>query len=250
MDALTKEENRAAPFLVVLSGAGISAESGLKTFRAADGLWEDHPIDEVATPEGFAADATRVHRFYNMRRRELAKVSPNPAHAALGKLEQQLGEDMLIITQNIDDLHERGGSTNVLHMHGELYRMKCNECAQQFECRADLSVDRPCSNCGNKGGLRPDIVWFGEMPYEMERIEQALSGCKLFVAIGTSGSVFPAAGFVLQARAAGALCCEINTESSAMRRYFQKSYEGPASTQVPQFIADFPSHKKQILQSS
>lgn len=249
MNATTKA-NAKAPFLVVLSGAGISAESGLKTFRAADGLWEDHPIDEVATPEGFAADATRVHRFYNMRRRELAKASPNPAHEALGKLERQLGEDMLIITQNIDDLHERGGSQNVLHMHGELYKMKCNECAQQFECRSDLSTATACSNCNKTGGLRPDIVWFGEMPYGMGQIEQALGGCRIFVAIGTSGSVFPAAGFVLQARAAGALCFEINTESSAMRRYFQMTYEGPAGIQVPRFVADFASHRQQILKNS
>ncbi len=236
------------PLLVVLTGAGISAESGIKTFRAADGLWEEHPIEEVATPEAFAADPDKVHRFYNARRNELGKVLPNPAHHALGELEKELGDKMLIITQNIDDLHERGGSQRVIHMHGELYKMKCNSCAGKFDCKQDMDTKNNCPGCGRAGGLRPDIVWFGEMPYQMERIEQALRGRggKIFLAIGTSGSVFPAAGFVLQARAAGALCCEVNTEPSAMRDYFHLAYEGEAGKEVQKFVTDFPQLKKQL----
>lgn len=226
------------PFVVFLTGAGISAESGLKTFRAADGLWENYPIEEVATPEGFQADPAKVHNFYNQRRRDLTKAEPNAAHYALAGLEQKLGDNFLLITQNIDDLHERGGSRRVIHMHGELFQIFCNLCQKRAARKTDLTHQEKCPNCNKQGTLRPDIVWFGEMPYRMDEINQALSRCSLFVAVGTSGSVFPAAGFVLQARSAGATTCEINLEPSAVQQYFDHGYYGYATEQLPLFIKD------------
>ena len=224
--------------IVVLTGAGISAESGLRTFRAADGLWEEHRIEDVATPEGFARDPALVHRFYNERRRKLADVSPNAAHIALAEFESRRGDSFLLITQNIDDLHERAGSRRMIHLHGELLKKRCVFCGGGFAIRGDLSTETICEGCGKSGGLRPDIVWFGEMPYEMERIDSALSECELFVSIGTSGNVYPAAGFVQRARAAGAECAELNLEPSAGGAYFDRALYGPATKIVGEFFGE------------
>lgn len=229
--------------VVFLTGAGVSAESGLRTFRATDGLWENHPIEEVATPEAFQDQPDRVHNFYNHRRRELGTAQPNLAHKTLGELEKKLGDGFLLITQNIDDLHERGGSQRIIHMHGELYKIFCIHCGKRARCKSDLWISTSCSSCGKQDVLRPDIVWFGEMPYRMEEINDALARCTLFAAIGTSGNVFPAAGFVLQARTAGAITCEINMEPSAVRQYFDYGYYGLASEQLPLFVKDLEAGK-------
>ncbi|HEY0833980.1 MAG TPA: Sir2 family NAD+-dependent deacetylase [Azospirillum sp.] len=224
--------------IVVLTGAGISRESGLHTFRDADGIWATVRIEDVATPEAFARDPKRVHAFYNARRRGLldAAVQPNPAHAALAELERRWRGDVLVVTQNIDDLHERAGSRNLVHMHGELLKAVCAHCRTVRECRHDLSVDDVCPHCTRKGGLRPDVVWFGEMPYHMERIMAALADCDLFVSIGTSGNVYPAAGFVAEARAGGAHTVELNLEPSAGATQFAEAIHGPAGTAVPAFV--------------
>lgn len=225
--------------IVILTGAGISAESGIATFRAADGLWEEHPIEQVATPEGFRADPALVHRFYNMRRAALAHVAPNSAHRALAKLEAEWlsrGKEILLVTQNVDDLHERGGSQTLLHMHGELKRAKCTQCGVNKKQEQDLSIGKACPSCQALGGLRPDIVWFGEMPYHMARIERALSACDLFVSIGTSGAVYPAAGFVQTAKAYGARTLELNLERSAGSHHFDDTRLGMASKLVPEWV--------------
>ena len=225
-------------FVVVLTGAGISAESGVRTFRAADGLWENHHIEEVATPAGFAADPALVHEFYNARRRQLAAVRPNLAHRALADFEARHAGDFLLVTQNIDDLHERAGSRQLLHMHGRLLKMCCQGCGGVFAIGEDLSITTACPGCTATGGLRPDVVWFGEMPYHMERINAALARCDLFVSIGTSGGVYPAAGFVQQALAVGAECVELNLQPSAGGDYFTRACYGLASEVVPAFFAD------------
>ena len=224
--------------IVVLTGAGISAESGVPTFRAEDGLWENHRVEDVATPEGFARAPTLVHEFYNARRRTLSTVSPNRAHAALAEFERRIVGDFLLITQNIDDLHERAGSRRLVHMHGELLKMKCRHCDSVFVINGDLSVDDICANCRRSGGLRPDIVWFGEIPYHMPIITAALAGCHLFVAIGTSGQVYPAAGFVQQAQAAGAQCVELNLQKTTGGNCFHRGVYGRASQVVADFFAD------------
>jgi NAD-dependent deacetylase len=224
--------------IVVLTGAGISAESGIRTFRAQDGLWEDHRIEDVATPEAFARDPALVQRFYNLRRAQLQDpaIQPNPAHAALARLEQDYPGEVLVVTQNVDDLHERAGSTNLIHMHGELRVMFCTQSGRRFRCDGDIAPDQACACCGTIGTLRPDIVWFGEMPYEMERIYQALTACTLFLSIGTSGNVYPAAGFVQQAGLAGAHTVEINLEPTVVRSAFDEHLYGPASAMVPAFV--------------
>jgi NAD-dependent deacetylase len=182
--------------IVILTGAGISAESGLRTFRADDGLWEDHPVEQVATPQGFRRDPDLVQRFYDERRAQVRAANPNAAHLALGRLDTawKRGE-LLIVTQNIDDLHERGGAARVLHMHGEALSAWCTNCDARHRWMGTLRDNPPCPACGQVA-LRPDIVWFGEMPYQMERIYRAIAGCDLFVSIGTSGAVYPAAGLV------------------------------------------------------
>ena len=231
-----------AASIVVLTGAGISAESGLETFRGASGLWCGHRVEDVATPEAFEQNPEFVHNFYNMRRNRLldATIQPNPAHVALAKLERQWPGKVLIVTQNVDDLHERGGTRNLLHMHGELLQAFCVHCSNgtsaQIECRSDISIESDCPSCGQKGGLRPDIVWFGEMPYHMDAISAALSECDLFVAIGTSGHVYPAAGFVNEALAAGAVTIEMNLEPSPNAHVFHHSITGPAGKTVPDFV--------------
>ena len=220
--------------IVVLTGAGISAESGLKTFRASDGLWENHAIEEVATPQGFARNPDLVHRFYNARRRQLALVEPNNAHRALARFEDRFPGDFLLVTQNVDDLHERAGSENLIHIHGELLKIRCQACGQVFSWYHDLSVEMPCACCHVAGNLRPHIVWFGEMPLQMEMIYRALSTCDLFVSIGTSGNVYPAAGFFQAAVAARTV--ELNLEPSKQGTQFDEQHYGPASVLVEHFF--------------
>lgn len=226
--------------IVVLTGAGISKESGLDTFRDADGIWARVRLEDVATAEAFARDPALVQEFYNARRHGLldARVEPNAAHAALARLEQHFPGDVLIVTQNIDDLHERAGSRNLLHMHGELLKARCMECGAVIPWREDLSARAHCQACAAVGMLRPHVVWFGEMPLEMERIFPALASCELFVAIGTSGSVYPAAGFVEEAkRMAGATTVELNLEPSEGHSLFDQRIYGPATEVVPGFVA-------------
>jgi len=221
--------------IVVLTGAGISAESGVPTFRDADGLWEGHRVEDVATPEGFEAQPAMVHKFYDTRRAALAGVHPNPAHVALGRLEQIVGEDLLLVTQNIDDLHERGGSTNLVHMHGELLSALCRACHGRTRWEGDLGDFPPCPHCGATE-LRPDVVWFGEMPYEMDRIHAALVETDVFVSVGTSGAVYPAAGFVQIARASGARTLELNLEPSEGSYFFHEARQGRAGDLVPVWV--------------
>lgn len=218
--------------IVVLTGAGVSRESGLSTFRDPDGLWATLRIEDVATPEAFARDPARVHAFYNARRAQLATVEPNAAHHALARLEREWPGPVLLVTQNVDDLHDRAGS-RPLHMHGELRRARCLACARTMPWTADLSTATPCPAC-SAAALRPDVVWFGEMPMGMDRIAAALAGCGLFVSIGTSGTVYPAAGFV--ADAAHARTVELNLEPSAGSALFDEAQHGPATAIVPAFI--------------
>lgn len=221
--------------IVVLTGAGISAESGVPTFRDADGLWEGHRVEDVATPEAFERDPETVLAFYDARREALATVEPNPAHSALARLEEHLGDDLLVVTQNVDDLHERAGSTRVLHMHGELLSAWCLACDDRFSWRGPM-LERPdCPGCGEPT-LRPDIVWFGEIPYAMDRIEDALRKADLFVSIGTSGAVYPAAGFVRAAAAYGARTLELNLVPSEGTHWFDQARHGPASELVPAWV--------------
>ncbi|WP_110240517.1 NAD-dependent deacylase [Nocardioides gilvus] len=221
--------------IVVLTGAGISAESGVPTFRDADGLWEGHDVMQVASPEGFEADPELVQRFYDLRRAHLTDVEPNAAHLALGRLEKTLGPDLLVITQNVDDLHERGGSTNVLHMHGELRSALCLACADRFEWDGDLSHAPACPGCG-AATLRPDIVWFGEIPYRMEEALQALQEADLFVSVGTSSQVYPAAAFVHWAAEQGARTLELNMNGTIASEDFDEVRTGPAGTLVPAWV--------------
>ena len=223
--------------IVILTGAGISAESGIDTFRAAGGLWEQHRVEDVATPEGFARNPDLVLNFYDMRRAALARVAPNPAHLALARLEREFAGDVLLVTQNVDDLHERGGSARVLHMHGELKSALCQACETRTRWDKTLIDRPPCPVCQARA-LRPDVVWFGEMPYQMGRIYQALETCDLFVSIGTSGAVYPAAGFVAEARGAGARCLELNLERSEGSHLFHETRLGPASRLVPEWVAE------------
>ncbi|HLF59052.1 MAG TPA: Sir2 family NAD+-dependent deacetylase [Alphaproteobacteria bacterium] len=226
--------------IVVLTGSGISRESGLHTFRDADGIWAQVRIEDVATPDAFFRDPARVHEFYNARRRHLLsdRVSPNAAHLALAGLEARYPGEVLIVTQNIDNLHERAGSRNIIHMHGEGLKARCGACGNVVECRGDVSLADSCAACGEAGAMRPHVVWFGEMPLEMERIYRALAQCGLFVAIGTSGAVYPAAGFVAEVRARGnAHTVELNLEPSLVRGQFREAIHGTASEIVPAFVA-------------
>ncbi|NYG54374.1 NAD-dependent deacylase [Nocardioides perillae] len=221
--------------VVVLTGAGISAESGVPTFRDADGLWHGHRVEDVATPEAYERQPTLVHRFYDERRRSLRDVGPNPAHRALARLEDALGADLTLVTQNIDDLHERGGSRRVLHMHGELRSALCRACGGRTPWDDDLVDLPPCPGCGVTE-LRPDVVWFGEVPYLMDRIEVRLATAELFVSVGTSGAVYPAAGFVQVAAAYGARTLELNLEPSEGSALFDEARHGPASLLVPAWV--------------
>ena len=221
--------------IVILTGAGISAESGLATFRGPGGLWEGHRVQDVCTPEALADDPDLVHRFYDARRAALASVRPNPAHHALAKLDAEWPGALLIVTQNVDDLHERAGAGRMLHMHGELNSALCAACGERARWSGAMPPGTVCASCGEPA-LRPDIVFFGEMPHEMDRIERALSEADLFVSIGTSGAVYPAAGFVQTARYHGARTLEMNLDPSAGSGYFHETRLGPAGELVPLWV--------------
>lgn len=224
--------------IVILTGAGISAESGIKTFRDQNGLWEEHDVMDVATPEGFAKDPELVYRFYNQRRAQLlsSEVAPNPAHHALARLEKNWQGEVVIVTQNVDDLHERAGSSNVLHMHGELLKMRCPRTSGVYPSPLEVNSTSICPKCGTSGHMRPHIVWFGEVPFFMEEIERHVSECELFIAIGTSGLVYPAALLVSWARGAGARTIEMNLELTERSSVFHHTFHDPASTLVPSFV--------------
>lgn len=223
--------------IVILTGAGISAESGIDTFRDAGGLWEQHRVEDVATPEGFARDPDLVLGFYDMRRAALSTVVPNPAHEALARLDRAFGGELLIVTQNVDDLHERAGASRVLHMHGELKSALCTSCGMRSPWDAPMLDRPPCPVC-RAPTLRPDVVWFGEMPYQMDRIYAALRRADLFVSIGTSGAVYPAAGFVRDAREMGARTLELNLERSEGSHWFHESRQGRAGELVPKWVEE------------
>lgn len=227
--------------IVVLTGAGISAESGIKTFRADDGLWEDHRIEDVATPEAFERDPWLVQKFYNERRRPILnhQVQANAAHIALAKLEREFNGQLLLVTQNIDNLHELGGSKNVLHMHGEVLKMRCKKTSKVYDCYYDIEVTDLCDCCGQPNNLRPHIVWFGEMPLYMDEISAAISSCDLFISIGTSGNVYPAAGFVQIAKQSGAITLEINLERSLVASDFDQAVYGKAGEVLPAWVEEF-----------
>lgn len=224
--------------IVILTGAGISKESGLDTFRDADGIWAKMRVEDVATPEAFVRDPARVHEFYNARRRSLLApgVAPNPAHAALARLEAEWKGPVLLVTQNIDNLHERAGSKNLRHIHGEMLKSRCDSCGDVRDWTGDLSTALACAACGSTGGMRPHVVWFGEMPFHLDEVYAALAGCALFISIGTSGNVYPAAGFVAEARAAGAHTVELNLEPSEGRSHFAERRYGRAGEIVPAYV--------------
>ncbi len=223
--------------IVILTGAGISAESGLATFRGPDGLWEGHRVEDVCTPEALARDPLLVHRFYDERRAKLAEVAPNAAHQAMAALDAAWAGDLLIVTQNVDDLHERAGARRLVHMHGALNSALCAACGKAAPWSGALSPGTACAGCAAPR-LRPDIVFFGEMPYEMDRIYDAIAEADLFVSIGTSGAVYPAAGFVQTAREAGARTIELNLEPSAGSALFDESRMGPATRLVPDLVRE------------
>ena len=223
--------------IVVLTGAGISAESGIRTFRASDGLWEEHRVEDVCTPEAFRRDPALVQRFYDMRREDARTAIPNAAHLALGELDRAWRGELTIVTQNIDDLHERGGASRVLHMHGEASSAWCTACDARHRWEGTLSGNPPCPACGMPA-LRPDIVWFGEIPYRMGEIYAAIGRADLFVSIGTSGAVYPAAGFVREAREAGARTLELNLEASQGSHWFDETRLGPAGELVPEWVRE------------
>ena len=221
--------------IVILTGAGISAESGLATFRGPGGLWEEHRVEDVCTPEALAADPELVHRFYDDRRAALSTVEPNAAHRALARLDAAWTGDLLIVTQNVDELHERAGANRLIHMHGELLSALCASCGDRGAWEGRLPPGTACGVCDSLS-LRPDIVFFGEMPYRMEAIYRAIAACDLFVSIGTSGAVYPAAGLVEAARDAGAATLELNLERSAGSMMFDETRLGPASVLVPAWV--------------
>ena len=227
--------------IFVLTGAGLSAESGLGTFRDAGGLWSKYDLNEVATPEGFAANPALVHEFYNARRKNLLAAAPNAAHFALARLQSEIaarGGEAALVTQNVDDLLTRAGARSVIHMHGELLRAQCAACGATREWRAELSVDLICSGCGAAGGMRPAVVWFGEMPRHLDRIDEMLARADLFAAIGTSGAVYPAAGFVAEARRLAIPCIELNLAPSDNHGLFTERRYGPAGDIVPAWVAE------------
>jgi len=221
----------------------VSAESGIKTFRASDGLWENHRIEDVATPEGFERDPNLVQRFYNIRRQQLLSdgIEPNKGHIALAELEQNERFNVLVVTQNIDNLHERAGTQKVIHMHGELLKCFCTQTQQRFPLLEDLSAETRCDCCQATATLRPDIVWFGEMPYQMDEIYDAISACDLFLSIGTSGNVYPAAGFVQAANQSGAHTVELNLEPSLVESAFKEKIYGQATKIVPSYLTSLVS---------
>ena len=223
-------------FIVILTGAGVSADSGVDTFRDKGGIWSKVDYRQVATPEGFAADPALVHEFYNMRRRKLAGVEPNAAHYALARLEREHPGEVLLVTQNVDSLHERAGTRNLIHMHGEHARALCARCGERHPWQEALSLETVCPACSTVGHMRPDVVWFGEMPYELERIYSALARADLFISVGTSGNVYPAAQFVQEAGRAGAYTVELNLEPSQTFSDFDEAIHGRASEIVPAYV--------------
>ena len=223
--------------IVILTGAGISAESGMGTFRDEGGLWSQHRIEDVATPEGFARNPALVQEFYNQRRQAAAKAEPNPAHQALARLQREWPGEVVIVTQNVDALHEAGGSESVIHMHGELAGALCATCGHRWAAPESMAVGVPCPQCANTSA-RPDVVWFGEMPYHMEEIFAHLAEADLFAAIGTSGQVYPAAAFVQEAAAAGAHTIELNLDPSAVVYDFAETRPGPAGQTVPAWVSE------------
>ncbi|EGT5659383.1 NAD-dependent protein deacylase [Cronobacter dublinensis subsp. dublinensis] len=237
-DRIMVPEEMNKPVVVVLTGAGISAESGIRTFRAADGLWEEHRVEDVATPEGFARNPQLVQDFYNARRRQLQQpeIKPNAAHLALARLEEAFGDRFLLITQNIDNLHERAGNKNVVHMHGELLKVRCSQSGQVLEWTGDVTPADKCHCCQFPAPLRPHVVWFGEMPLGMDRIYEALAHADVFIAIGTSGHVYPAAGFVHETKLQGAHTVELNLEPSQVGSEFEEKHYGLASQVVPEYV--------------
>ena len=222
--------------IVVLTGAGLSAESGLGTFRDVDGVWTKYDLNEVATPEGYSRNPKLVLDFYNMRRQGVVSAEHNAAHAALARLEHEHNAEVLIVTQNIDALHEAAGSQNLIHMHGELLKARCTRCGARHPWHEDIAVDSHCPACGELGTMRPDVVWFGEMPYRMQEIYDALAKTDLFISVGTSGTVYPAAGFVAEARDAGAHTVELNLEPSEGASLFAETVHGPATEVVPAYV--------------
>lgn len=233
------------PNIVVLTGAGISAESGLATFRGPEGLWEGHRVEEVATPEAFERNPKLVYAFYDARRARAEEVEPNSAHKALARLDAEWPGQLLIVTQNVDSLHERAGTKRLLHMHGELNSGWCLACDERFGWNGPMGEKSACPVCQVAGRVRPDIVWFGEMPYEMERIDDALMNADLFVSIGTSGAVYPAAGFVQTARYCGARTVEINLEPSQGSLFFDERRYGSAGVEVPKWVEDVLGYSAQ-----
>ena len=221
--------------IVILTGAGVSAESGIDTFRSAGGLWERHRIEDVATPEGFERDPDLVLRFYDMRRENIQKAQPNAAHDALARLDAAWEGNLLIVTQNVDDLHERAGAKRLIHMHGEHLSAWCAACDARTVWRDPLAHRPPCPACATPA-LRPDVVWFGEMPYQMDEIDAAVRNCDLFVSIGTSGAVYPAAGFVRTARHVGAHTLELNLDPSQGSIMFHECRLGRATELVPAWV--------------
>jgi NAD-dependent deacetylase len=224
------------PNIVILTGAGISRESGISTFRDADGVWAKVRIEDVATPQAFAKNPHRVHEFYNDRRTGLAAgdIEPNAAHLALAKLEKNWPGDFLLVTQNVDDLHDRAGSKKLIHMHGELFKARCNHCEIVRDWRDSMNTQTVCPSCEKAGGMRPHIVWFGEMPMQMELIMSKLAQCGLFMSIGTSGQVYPAAGFAAEASRVGAHTVELNLEATGGA--FAEAQHGPATELVPAYV--------------
>lgn len=222
------------PSIFILTGAGVSAESGIATFRGIDGLWEGHRVQDVASPEGFHANPSLVYRFYNERRKNVLNVLPNEAHRAIARLQLEYPGTVTLVTQNVDDLHERGGSPEVCHMHGELLKARCEQCDNVVEWLKDLDGDCRCELCG--GRMRPHIVWFGEMPLDMDEIVQSLDRAKMFAAMGTSGLVYPAAGFVDHAMRRGARCHEFNLEQTQASELFHETHFGPAGQTVTQWV--------------
>lgn len=224
--------------IVILTGAGVSAESGLATFRDSDGLWENHDPMDIATPEAFARDPDLVYSFYNARRRQLQDTSPNEAHRALARLQMDFPGEVFLVTQNVDDLHERGGCEQVCHMHGELKSVLCAACRVTVASNEDTDGESCCPSCGVWGKMRPDIVWFGEIPYHMAEIGHRLAACDLFIAVGTSGVVYPAAGFVREALIAGAVTVEVNREISEVTGFFHHQRQGVATAEVPVLVEE------------